>query len=690
MTGGPGIESRSRRSFLVASATVAGGLLLRFGVSLAAESAGAALAPKSPSRLNAFIRIEPDGRVVIAAKNPELGQGVKTMLPMILAEELDADWAQVSIEQAGLDPESYGLQFAGGSLATPLNWDPLRRVGAAARQMLIAAAAAQWQVDASECSTLAGFVVHRTSNRRLGYGALASAAAKVPTPDPKTVPLKAPADFRIVGHTVPGVDSPRILAGEPLFGIDVELPGMLHAVFQKCPVFGGKVKGANLDAIAAMPGVRKAFLVRGGKDLDGLLDGVAIVADRWWQANAALERLEVSWEEGATGSQGTEGFARQAAELRGRAPEKTLRSEGDVAGALARAHRVVEASYSYPYLAHAALEPQNCTAWFKDGACEIWAPTQMPQRGRELVARTLGLPESRIQVHMTRCGGGFGRRLNNDYMVEAAWIAREVGAPVKLLWTREQDFQHDFYRPAGFHHFRAGLDAAGRLVAFRDHFVSFGAEGTFAPSASMPDTEFPARLVPNLELVASLIPAGIPTGAMRAPGSNGLAFAFQSFIDELAHAARRDPLQFQLELLGEPLVLPGPTNRFGLVSAFDTGRMRAVLLEAARRANWGKTAKVPGRGLGIAGYFCHLGYFAHVVDASVDHANKLSIHQVWSVGDIGRPIINPGNAENQTQGAVLDGLSQALGQVITIERGRAVQSGFHDYPLLRIDRAPPV
>ncbi|MGH8263620.1 MAG: molybdopterin cofactor-binding domain-containing protein, partial [Steroidobacteraceae bacterium] len=655
----------SRREFLQASAIAGGGLLLTLTVPMpAAEAASAAGA----ASLNAFIRITPDGIVSIMAKNPEIGQGIKTMLPMIVAEELDADWSKVRIEQAGLDPEAYGPQFAGGSFATTLNWDPMRRAGAAARQMLVAAAAKRWDVPAAECTTSAGNVVHAASGRELGYGSVTADAATVEPPDLKNVPLKDPKDYRIVGHPIRGIDSPLVVIGKPLFGIDVTVPGMKYAVFQKCPVFGGKVQSANFNAIKALPGVRHAFLVKGGSNAEGLVDGVAIVADRWWQANQALEKLEVQWDEGATAAQSSEHFANAAADLTRQPPGKSIRSDGDVAARLAAAAKVIEASYAYPFLAHATLEPQNATVAVRDGRVEIWAPTQTPQNGREIVAQTLGVPPENITLHMTRCGGGFGRRLNNDFIAEAAWIAREAGVPVKLLWNRQQDLQHDFYRPAGYHHFRAGLDGAGKLIAFRDHFVSFGAKDEFARSAALQPTEFPARFVADCELSATLMPLGVPTGALRAPGSNGLAFAFQSFLDEVAHAAGKDPLAFHLELLGERRVLPTPPGRFGNLPGFDTGRMIDVLKLVADKAGWSSGEARKGRGLGIAFYYSHLGYFAEVVDASVSSQGQVKVHRVWVAGDVGSVIINPTGAENQVQGAVLDGLGQALGQAITIRQ----------------------
>jgi isoquinoline 1-oxidoreductase beta subunit len=682
----------SRREFLRVSAIAGGGILLASYLEPlgAMEAVGARLGASPETMLNAFIRITPDGLVTIVAKNPEIGQGIKTMLPMLIAEELDVEWKNVRIEQAPLDSVSFTNQWSGGSAATPNNWLPMRRVGAAGRAMLIAAAAQKWGVPATECDTVPGMVRHRASDRTMTYGELATLASQVKAPDLATVTLKETKDFRIIGTRVRGVDNHSIVTGRPLYGIDVVVPGMLYATFVKSPVFGGKVASANLDEVRKQPGVRHAFIVDGGTALSGLLGGVAIVADSWWLAKSARQKLVVQWNEGATATQSSAGFAAQAAELAKQPPQRSLRSDGDVDAALKGAAKVVRAEYFYPFIAHAPLEPQNCTASYKDGKLEMWAPSQTPESGRGMVAKTLGLKDEAITVNLTRAGGGFGRRLNNDYMVEAAWISKEIGAPVKLLWTREDDMQHDFYRPAGFHNFTGGLDAEGRLVGWRNHFVSFGEGQNFAPSAGMSPGDFPGRFVGNYALVTSVMPIGVPTGALRAPGSNGIAFAAQSFIDELAHAAGKDPVRFRLEMLAAEQPAPAPTGTGPQPVVFDGARMRGVLELVAEKSGWGKRALPKGTGMGVAFHFSHRGYFAEVVQASVSRAGKLKIEKVWAVGDVGSEIINPSNAENQVQGGVLDGLAQALGQEITIEKGRTVQSNFHDFPLLRHAQAVPV
>ncbi|MGD9843337.1 MAG: molybdopterin cofactor-binding domain-containing protein [Steroidobacteraceae bacterium] len=698
----------TRRQVLRVSAAVGGGLLLRAAIPWETTSA----AESRAVRLNLYVLVGSDGVVTITAKNPEMGQGVKTSLPMLIAEELDVAWGQVKVIMADSHPEFYPFQFSGGSRSTPLAWDLLRRVGAAGRQLMVTAAAAVWKVPAAECATANGSVRHTKTGRALSYAELASKAASLPAPDMKQLQLKRSEEFTIIGRPVRGVDNEHIVRGEPLFGIDTRLPDMSYAIFEKCPVFGGRIVSANINEVAALPGIQKVFIVRGGAvtagswasvevsskqpgkevtyaALNGLLDGVAVVAVSWWQAKTARDRLKIVWDEGETAKQSSATFNAAAAAYFDKAPMEILRRDGDPLQVLDSTKQKIEATYSYPFLSHTTLEPQNCTAKFEDGHMELWAPTQAPQWGRELVSKTLSIPEDKISIHLMRMGGGFGRRGTSDFMVEAACIARYVGKPVKLLWTREDDMRHDFYRPAGWHRLSASLDVDGKITAFRDHFVTPGHDGKPSDLAEMEEVEFPARFIPNLEFGMSVLESGIPTGPMRAPGSNAFSFVFQSFLDELAHAAGQDPLAFRLKLLGEDRMLPA-TLRYGAsVPGMNTARTKGVLNLVAEKAGWGR--KLPaGSGLGMAFHYCHGGYFAEVAEVSVSREGYVTVKKIWVVGDVGSPIINPLNAQNLVQGSVIDGLSQALGQELTIDRGRAAQSNFHEYPLLRFSLAPAI
>ncbi|MDQ2642024.1 MAG: molybdopterin-dependent oxidoreductase [Pseudomonadota bacterium] len=683
----------SRRKFLTASAAVGGGLMLDFSLpAFAVTDKGPASAT-----LNAYIWILPNGETHIVNKNPEIGQGIKTAFPQIIAEELDVAWKDVRAEDAEVDPVRYGGQFAGGSLSIPMNYDTLRRMGAAGRLMLVTAAAKSWGVPVDACETADGVVYHRASNRQASYGQLAGAAARIAPPNPATVKLKDPKDFKIIGQPLGGVDSPRIVRGEPIFGIDVTVPGMKYAVYEKCPVFNGKFVSANLDEVKALPGVRGVHVIKGNvTELDaglynGLTDGVAIVADKWHQANRALDKLKVQWDGGETAKRSTRGFVEQAAKLAQDKPSDSLKTEGDVDGALKGAAKVLEARYEVPFVNHTALEPMNTTVAIKNGKVEIWSPTQMPGGGKTAVSKLLGIAEKDITLHVTRNGGGFGRRLSNDFMVEAAAIAKAHGEPIKLLRNRRQDVQSGVFRAGGFHHFKAALDAQGKLTAFRDHFITFSNSGKVAGSATLGATEFPAGFVPNLDLGFSMMPLDIPTGPMRAPGSNTLAFAFQSFLDELAHAAGKDPLQFQLDLLGPPKAPAVTRSQFGESVGFDNARMAGVLKAVAEKSGWGKRKLPKGTGLGLAAYFSHQGYFAEVVQASVSSkTGEVRVEKVWVAGDVGRQIVNPSAGGNQVEGSAIDGVSQALAQALTFTNGRVDQSNFHDYPLLRMHQAPKV
>jgi isoquinoline 1-oxidoreductase subunit beta len=671
----------NRRSFLKLAGIAGGGLALAFYIgdraTALAEDGDRGFVP------NAFLRIAPDGTIVIYSKGPEIGQGIKTSFPMIIAEELDADWSKVRVQQAAVNPAVYGRQSAGGSRSIAMNWEQLRRAGAVGRAMLVAAAAKQWSVSESECVTGNSVVTHPSTNRQLGYGELASKAAQLPVPDEKSLRLKDRKQFKLLGTRVGGVDNLALVTGQPLFGIDQVIPNMHYAVFEKCPAVGGKVRSANLDEIKKLPGVTHAFVVEGtGKPME-VMPGVAILAKSTWAAISARRKLQVSWDESSASKDSWNKAVADARKLSKQAGAETLRDSGNFDHAAASA-TVVEALYTYPFVAHAPLEPQNCTASFKDGAVEIWAPTQTPDSGLGQVAAVLGIAQEKVTIHQTRVGGGFGRRLLNDYMCEAATISKQAGVPVKLQWTREDDMQHDFYRAGGFHSFKGGVDAAGKLVAWQDHFITFSHDGQ-KPSlaASLSPDEFPAQLVANVRITQSLLPLSTPTGWWRAPGSCAIAFAVQSFLHECSVAAKRDHLQFLLDVMGEPRWLK-PDD----VYALNTGRAAAVIKLAAEKAGWGRQLP-PGRGLGLAFHFSHAGHFAEVAEVSVDANRKLKLHRVTVAADIG-PIVNLSGAENQVEGSVIDGYSTALGLAISIENGRIQQTNFDRYPLLRIANAPQV
>jgi isoquinoline 1-oxidoreductase beta subunit len=691
------LPDSGRRNFLLTSALAGGGLVLGFYFK-AADCAVAQVAKPdaAPSATeftpNAFIRIGTNGVVTLVSKQPEIGQGIKTSLPMVIAEELEVNWKDVVIVQGDLNP-IYGSQSAGGSRSTPTNYEEFHRLGATARVMLIEAAAQIWNVPASECNAAESAVHHRPSKRHLPYAKLAAKAATLPVPDAKSVLKKDPKDYKLLGSRIGGVDNPSVVTGKPLFGIDVQLPGMLYAVYEKSPAFGGKVVSANIDAIKALPGVRDAFIIVGTENLNGLLPGVAIVADSTWAAYSARKQLKVVWEESKVASESWDGFVAKANEFAKQPGAQNLRHDGDVPAALAGAAKTVEAAYSYPFISHASIEPQNCTAWWKDGALEIWAPTQNPAAGQNLVASTLGIAKEKITLHLTRSGGGFGRRLSADYIVEAAAIAQRVAAPVKLTWSREDDLHHDHFRAGGFHFLRGGVDAQGKLIAWHNHFVTFAnrinrdGQSVLQPGsgASLSGDEFPGRWIKNCLLEQTPMECGIPMGPWRAPGSNVFAWVFHSFIDELAHAAGRDPLDFRLEILGDKEIIPG-TGEGGV--PYDVSRMKHVLQHVAEKSGWGKKKFPLGKGQGIAFHFSHRGYIAQVAEVTVSKDGLLKVDRVVVSTDIGAQIVNPSGAENQVEGSVIDAIGALMFQELNIERGRIVQSNFNDYPMIRISDAP--
>lgn len=690
----------NRRSFLELTALAGGGLALRLYESPFAAAQAPQRATLTPQ---AFIQIAPDGMVTIMARASESGQGMRSMLPMLIAEELDVEWKNVRVQQADLNEEIYGRQFSGGSGNTPLGWEPMRRIGAAGRQLLIAAAAQEWKVPAEDCTTEPCRVLHRASLRSAAYGELAAKAAMLPAPDLKTVKLKDPKDYRIIGHSQTGVDTHAIVMGKPIFGIDVQLPGMLYAAIEKAPVFAGKVKSANIDQIKALPGVRDVFVIEGGITPaaytpwePGMEPGIAIVAGNWWQAQQARKQLKVEWDLGPAATQSTDGFEKRAGELLAAPPATTLRKYGDIDAAFNSPAKVVEATYRYPFIAHVTLEPQGATAHWKDGKLEMWSTSTLPGDGLELVARTLGIKQTDITTHMVRSGGSFGRRLQNDYLVEAAWIAKRVDAPVKLLWSREDDIAHDPYRPGGTMGLKGAVDAQGKLAAWRQHLVTYG-DGKHATSGGgIGQDTYPAGFSPVFALYTSMQPLMLRTGALRAPGDNAYCWVSQSFLDELAHAAGRDPLEFQLELLDNPRA-PWSSGEHDPVGDHEPSgqevlvpeRFKGVLQLVAEKSGWAGRAKSKGRGMGIAAWFCHRGYFAVVADVSVDGGNKVTVNHIWAAGDIGSQIINPGAAENLAFGGLIEGMSH-MGQEITLADGKVEQSNFHNHPIVRMRQAPKI
>ncbi len=672
----------NRRTFLTVSALAGGGFALGIGAAPANAADGAVL--------SAWIRIAADGAVTIISKNPEIGQGIKTALPMLVAEELDCDWNRVSVEQAMLDEGKYGRQFAGGSMATPLHWLSMRQAGAAARHMLVAAAAAKAGVAANELTTAKGMVRHTASNRQWSYGELAADAARQPAPDPGKVKLKAPEQFHIIGTPQTGVDSARVLRGAPLFGIDVLLPGQLYAVFETASVPGAKLLQASLEAARAAHGVVAVLEIKGSGTPDVLVDGIAIVATNIWYAEKARQMITAEWTLAGKG-QGSGDFAKQAARLLDANKGSDLRRDGDAPAKLAKAAKTVSARYAYPFLAHNTLEPQNCTALYSaDGTLELWAPCQAPQLGVTLIAQHLGIPASRQSVHMMRIGGGFGRRLMADYMVQAAAIAKQLpGRPVQLVFSRADDLKRDFYRPAGWHGFSAGLDEAGKLIAFTDHFISFGENGKPMRSAQLNPAHFPAGLVDDLLYTQDLMPSVIPTGPLRAPASNALCFAFQSFLDEVAQAAGKDLPQLMLELCAEDKVLGDPGDASRASPAFVTKRARGVIEQVLKDSGWATRKATKGRALGFGFYFCHLGYFAEVADVSVGKEG-VKVHKVWAAGDVGSALINPRGAEAQVRGAVIEGIATVTGQPVTFTDGAVDQRNFDGTSPPRISATPEI
>ena len=667
----------NRRQFLAGS----GALLV--ACCIPARAGAAVKAGGQAAVLNAWIRIGSDGWATLFATHPEIGQGVKTALPMILAEELDMPWERVRVEQAPVNGAIFGRQVAGGSTSVQMAWAPLRKAGATARALLVAAAAKTWSTDAAGLSTRAGRVMNDATGASLSYGDLAALAATLPVPE--HAPLKNPAAFRLLGSRIGGVDNRSIVTGKPLFGIDQTVPGMMYATYTKAPANGGTIQSANLDQVRALPGVRDAFILKARGAPSALREGVAVIADSTWSALKAKRALEIQWDLSAASVDDWKVLRETSMEIARTPGGEILHDDGNVDAAFSAAKQVVRGTYVYPFLAHASLEPQNCTAWVRGGGAEIWAPSQLPAIGAKLAAETCGLDLQKVVMHQTRVGGAFGRRLVNDYVVEAVAISQRAGVPVKLQWTREDDFANDFYRPGGVHGLAAALDADGRLSGWNNHFVTVSNDGKAADCwAALDSGLMPQHLVANFRVRQTLRKISIPTGAWRAPGSNALAFVANCFLHEVSTAAARDHLEFLLELMGAPRQLPGANGDVGM----HTGRASAVIAEVGRRANWGK--KLPaGRAQGLAFYYSHSGYFAEITEVEVLTERRIKVHSVHVVGDVG-PIVNLSMAEHQVVGSVTDGLSAMLGQQATFTRGTINETNFHNYQVLRMPHAPPV
>ena len=665
------IHKLDRRQFLKLTGLVGGGLMLSF-------SAPRAMANGGVLQPNGYIRIDATG-ILLYAKNPEVGQGVKTSLPMIVAEELDAAWADVEVLQSPIDQATYGAQFAGGSTSIPMNFESLRRAGAAARSMLVGAASKRFGVEPASLTTRDSHVIHAASGRKLKYTELAADAAAMPAPAPASLTLKERGQFRLLGKRITGVDNEALVRGEPLFGIDQSVPGMKYAVYQKGPAIGAEVKSANLDEVKAMPGVRDAFVLKGNGNAGELLPGVAIVADNTWATIQAKRALKIEWDESDASTDSWIHAKAEAIRIGNEAGPKVV-DTGDVDAAFAESAKQASGFYTYHFVSHAPLEPQNCTASFKDGAIELWAPTQTPGQGVGMVAKVVGVSPTNVTLHQTRCGGGFGRRLYNDFMCEAAAISKRAGTPVKLQWTREDDMAYDLYRAGGFHHMNGSVDAHGKITGWRDRFVTFSNDGRRPVSGGgLSSRVFPAGLLDNVRVEQTALDWKNRCAAWRAPGSNVFGFVVQSFLHELAHAAGRDHLEVLLEVLGEPRQMGS--------RGMHTGRAAGVVRLAAEKAGWGRELPA-GRAMGVAFYFSHAGHIAEVADVSVD-GKKITVHKVTVAADVG-PIVNLSGAENQMQGSVVDGLSTMLGLSVTFENGRVQQSNFDSYPMLRMPHAPEV
>jgi len=692
-------SSVSRRAFLKTSGGTGASLVLCFYLPLRADAlAAAATASGDAFAPNAWLEIASGGEIKIWCGKSEMGQGVRTSLPMIVAEELCCDWQRVRVVQADLDAK-YGNQLTGGSLSVRTSYESLRKAGAAAREMLISAATAQWNVPRSECRAESSLITHGPTQRKIAYEKLlAAASALQPSADP---PLKNPSDFTLIGKPTRRTDSAAKVTGAAKFGLDTRVPGMLVASIERSPVYGGSPRRFNVDEVKSAPHVRAVLEVKsvhlthqfgetsGPGSRNYSCAGVAVVADSTWAAMQARKLLKVEWNEPPIASESTASLSEKMLRLASE-PGTVIRNDGDFDKVHAAATKI-EAVYEVPFLAHATMEPMNCTAHFHDGECELWAPTQVPAAAAESVASALGIPRERVKVHVTFIGGGFGRRLIQDYAVEAALISRDAGAPVQVVWSREDDIRHDFYRPAAVHVLHAGLDAQGQLVSWRHRGSSpsietfYNGTGISPQAAAQVDSlDFPALLIPNFRLEFTVAESGMPLGYWRSVDASGNQFVVSSFFDEAAHAAGRDPLEFLLAAFGPPRKIP-----VGNGETLDVGRRRGVIELAAEKSNWHQPLPA-GRGRGLAAAFGWGSYVAQVAEVSCDtNKGTLRVDRVVCAIDCGLAV-NPLSVKAQMESAINFGLAQTLKSAITVSGGKVDQSNFHDYEVLRLNDAPPV
>lgn len=676
----------SRRGFLQFAGTTGAGFSLATFIP-SSKLHAAETENSAHLELNAFVEVDPDGSIRLYAHTPEKGQGIKTSLPMIIAEELGADWNDVTVVRAPMNEARYGAQRAGGSTSTPREWNPMRRAGAAAKLMFVSAAAKQLAVDPSLLYTESSQVINRETGQSLSFAELAIAAAREPIPDVDSLVFKDRSDYKLIGTRVADVDNHTfVTGGGHLYGSDIQLPGMLYAVYEKCPETYGRVKSANIEHIKSLPGIVDAFLVEGNDDVGELLDGVAIVARSTWQAFQAKQQLEVEWDTSQASIDSNEEIFSRAQQVANAPWPQSLQTvaNGNVEQQFADSNtEVIESSYRFPYLAHACMEPMNCTAHYhrETNSLDIWAPTRQPGLTLSSVENVFAIPQQQITLHQMRMGGSFGRRRLQDYSCEVTAIARRFDVPVKLQWTREDDMIHDQYRPGGVYAFKGAVSREGRVVAMQTHLIGPAVRGRATAGTRLADSEFPALSIDNYRAAVSLIDTNTPTGSWRAPGSNATGWAVQSFIAELAHKAGRDHVELLIEMMGEPRWFePGNIN------SLNTERAVNVIKLAAEKSGWGKPLPA-GRGLGFAFHFSHAGHVAEAVELSVDNNKKITIHKITVALDIG-PIINLSGALKQVEGGATDGLSSLLDLEITMQDGRVQQQNFHQYNILRMRNAP--